>query len=103
MDNRRDKCGYIGIRIGRIRFPYAIGPSLPWEVPSGVDLFEQPGHVLAEDLADQEEAVDRVEVLRALATDGRRRGSLDLTDRTGYNRGRPLERIAWRHCQKRSA
>ena len=28
---------------------------------SGVDLLEQPGHVLAEDLADQEEVVDRVE------------------------------------------
>ncbi len=30
-------------------------------MPSRVDLLEQPGHVLAEDLADQEEVVDRVE------------------------------------------
>jgi hypothetical protein len=31
------------------------------ELPSGIDFLEQPGHVLAEDLADQEEVVDRVE------------------------------------------
>ncbi len=31
-------------------FPYAIGPSLPWEVASGIGLLEQPGDVLAEGL-----------------------------------------------------
>ena len=33
----------------------------PCELPSVVDVLEQPGHVLAEDLANQEEMVDRVE------------------------------------------
>ena len=33
----------------------------PCELPSSVDLLEQPGHIWAEDLADQDEVVDRVE------------------------------------------
>jgi hypothetical protein len=32
-----------------------------YELLSDTDLLEQPGHVLAEDLPDQEEMVDRVE------------------------------------------
>jgi hypothetical protein len=70
------------------------------ELPSGIDLLERLGRVLAENLADQEDVVDRVEVLRALAADGRSRGSLDLPDRTGYNRGRQLDRIAWWQCKR---
>jgi len=93
----------MGVLAGVICPPYATGAAFPLELRSDVDLLEQPGHVLGEDLADQEEVVERVEVLRALVPGGRSRGALDLPDRTGYNRGRQLERIAWRHCQKRSA
>ena len=38
-----------------------LAQACPYKLPSSVDLLEQPGHVLAEDLADQEEVVDRVE------------------------------------------
>jgi len=43
---------------------------MPCELPSRVDLLEQPSHVLAEDLADQKEVVDRVEGPEALAAGG---------------------------------
>jgi len=53
-NNRRNRRDCIGVCTGCIRFLCAIGMSLPWELSSGVDLFEQPGHVLAEGLHGSE-------------------------------------------------